>query len=132
MSDASKLAEALKRATREIRDGFKDLVEETAVGLGNDIKEGYRSVPRRSGNLVAFGVSIKRDPTGLQTDVRARAPHAHLVEFGTAARQTQTGANRGRVRVIHPVTIPAAQRRLPKFMEQARKLLQRELDEVKS
>lgn len=59
--------------------------------------------------------------------VRSAAPHAHLFEFGTARRQTASGANRG--------SMPAAQladRMIPKVVRIRRRMVERLLEIVRS
>lgn len=130
-TNAAALAKALGLATDEIRREFKLLVKRKADELADDIKDGYARVPRVSGTLRREGATVRLDPTGLEAAVRAKAPHAHLIELGTVARETKDGADRGAVTRPYPVTLPAAARRLPEFVADAERLLQSELNKVK-
>lgn len=130
-TNAAELAKALEHATDEIRREFKALVRRAADELADDIAAGYARVPRVSGTLRREGATVRIDPTGLEAAVRGKAPHAHLVEFGTAARETKAGADRGAVTRPYPVTLPAASRRLPEFVADSELLLQSELNKVR-
>jgi hypothetical protein len=56
-----------------------------------------RETTDRTGELKQ---SLTWDVWGLTGAVKANAPHAHLIEYGTSTRSTSSGANRGLVRPV--------------------------------
>lgn len=89
----------------EFRRGLRNLPEDLANEAGDivlahaeeakrEIQSGYPEGP--TGNLRArVGVERNKSKFTSGAIVKARAPHASIFEFGTRARTTKSGANRG-------------------------------------
>lgn len=85
----------LRQLPADVRGEADHLVQEAANTAGVRIRTNY-GLHRHTGNLQA-SVRVTHRPTryGLRSTVRTTAPHAHLFEYGTGARQTSQGAYRG-------------------------------------
>lgn len=97
------------------------LVEKAATGAASDIRAQY---PARTGKL-RDGVKVKqtsRDPTRIRWTVSNRSKLATIFEYGTAARQTALGADRGSM-PAGKVFIPNAIRQRKLMYEQIRDVL---------
>ena len=88
------LRAALRRLPEELAGEAQHEVEGAANGAAADIKRAY---PVRTGRL-RDGVTVTHMHQGKYhagAIVKNRAPHAALFEYGTQARHTSIGANRG-------------------------------------
>ncbi len=111
--DLEELPEALKGETAKILEG-------AANGMAAAVRQQY---PFKTGNLVRHVVIVRDDP--LRVRVRNTAKHAHLYEYGTVRRQTNsTGANRGTM-PARPVFVPAAVRHRKRMLEDLQGMLRR-------
>lgn len=117
------LMRELTNAPKEIRDeGFEILREETEGARSEiAIEYGRRS---KTGTLAARVETFYPAESALIGIVRSTAPHSHLVEFGTKARQTSKGANRGAMGA-DKVTPPIAQRRRERMYRRQKDMLER-------
>jgi len=89
-------------------EGMEILREETE-GAAVEIAQQY---PRKTGTLARRVRTVYPSSTILVGIVESRAPHAHIYEFGTKARKTFKGANRGKMpEAAPPVVVPVARRR---------------------
>lgn len=99
LREMSRLPETLRAAAREI---VRDETEATA-------REYRAAIPTHTGNLARSVKTRYPSEDVIVGQVFAGAPHSHLFEFGTKARRTSTGANRGAVRERN-VLVPIATR----------------------
>lgn len=84
----------LRHLPEDLTSEASHIVEGTANGAAYEIKRGY---PDTSGRLIG-GVQVSHFEKGKVAAgaiVKSAAKHAHLFEFGTRQRRTNTGANRG-------------------------------------
>lgn len=123
----------LERMDADVQTEAAGIVQATAQLMKADVERGYA---KADGDLQR-GLVVEemtrgqyaRDSSGLRTlhgtlrwKVRSKALHAHLYEYGTAQRSTNsTGANRGAM-PAKPTFVPAAVR--------ARQRMHRELEGV--
>lgn len=110
------LRSALRQLPADMASQGASIVETTAARVGADVVRNY---PSRTGTLqrrvrVDHGVSAR---SGVSAIVRSAAPHASLYEFGTEARRTGAGANRGRM----PVG-PESSRLIPQAIRARRRM----------
>jgi hypothetical protein len=97
MEGLAELREQLRRLPEELKDEAQDIVLRTAQGAAAEVVAAYPQGP--TGNLKR-GVRARLQSAGrfgAGAMVISRAPHASIYEFGTRARQTEKGANRGRM-----------------------------------
>lgn len=88
----------------ELRDALRQLPDDLAREAGVIVTaqaelakdQVQRAYPEHTGRL-RKGITVNRegDRYGARAIVRSRAPHASIYEFGTKARRTDAGANRG-------------------------------------
>lgn len=101
------LKAALRQLPVELVEEARGVVVQRAEQAGQDIAAAY---PEITGTLKRK-VLVKTENSigGVKAVVKSGARHAHLYEFGTQARHTEIGANRG---AMPPgrVFIPIAQR----------------------
>jgi hypothetical protein len=92
------------------------LVEGAANATAVDVKRDY---PVVTGNLRDHVVvdPVQHSAGGVRATVRSTARHAHLFEYGTQARHTSIGANRGAMPPGH-IFVPAAQRQRRVMVQQ--------------
>jgi len=125
---ASLQLEGVAELRRALEDASDDLVDRTihpviaaaAQGLAEDVRQAYaaHAVTGKLANTVM--VDDRVDARGLRASVRAKAKHAHLYEYGTVRRVTNsTGANRGTM-PAQPTFVPAAVRWRARMVEQVR------------
>jgi hypothetical protein len=88
------LVRALMDSPKEIRKQGFEIVKEETEGAAIEIAQAY---PVQSGTLARRVQTLYPAEAALIGIVRSTAPHAHLYEFGTQARQTKNGAHRGRM-----------------------------------
>ena len=93
------LKAALRALPAELTGEASHLIEAAGNRAVLDLKRAY---PVVTGNL-RDGVEVTFTTSGVSTRalVRSRAPHAHLYEYGTEARHTGLGLNRGRMAPTH-------------------------------
>jgi len=93
----SDLRAALQALPTEMATEAAGIVGQYAGQAKNDIQNGYPI--GRTGNLHnRVSVSVKPGNSASVTAIVAsRSPHAHLFEYGSGRRVTNTGANRGRM-----------------------------------
>lgn len=84
----------LRRLPAELTAEASGIVMGAATDARNEIAAAY---PRRTGNLANSVKVITKatGPYGTAVIVKNSAQHAHLYEYGTQARHTDIGANRG-------------------------------------
>lgn len=110
----------LKRELRELPAELAaeagHIVEVAADGAAADIKAEYgRHV--RTGNLRDHVTVVKEiSPVSAKAIVKSTARHAQLFEFGTQARHTDIGANRG--------SMPAGNVFVPRIVRARRRMYQ--------
>jgi hypothetical protein len=95
--------EALKTALRALPAELTVEASHIIEAAGNravlDLKRGYPVVTGKLRDRVE--VTFTQSGVSSRALVRSRAPHAHLYEYGTEARHTALGANRGRMPPRH-------------------------------
>uniref|UniRef100_A0A6M3JS03 Putative tail protein n=1 Tax=viral metagenome TaxID=1070528 RepID=A0A6M3JS03_9ZZZZ len=119
---------ALRATPEHLRDEAVGITANTAHTAAQEIVDEYPTV---TGNL-KDGVKTAQMTTGNYGAgyiVKSTAPHAHLYEFGTQARQTDLGANRGAMPAKHTV-IQVAVRRRRQMHDELAAMLRREGFEV--
>jgi hypothetical protein len=103
----AELKQALANLPIELKGESTQIVLDTAYAAADDIRTQYPL--GLTGNL-RKGVRVVVKEIGalaVAAQVRSGAPHAHLWEFGTQARQTKLGWQRGRMpHPPAPVFIP--------------------------
>lgn len=103
-SGLDELRAALRRLPVELATDARGIVLEHANAAAGTVRSNYES-HRHTGDL-ASSVVVKvlpADASGVRVEVKATSPHAHLFEFGTAARQNGQGQYRG----VMPAAPPA-------------------------
>jgi hypothetical protein len=121
--------EEFKQALRNLPDELvaesDHIVEGSANAAAFEIRSAYGQ-HRHSGNLQASVVveERKRSRVSVRYQVRAKAPHAHLFEFGTQVRHTKAGLTRGRMPPGN-IFIPLYRKRLRRMFDELKALLQR-------
>ena len=103
----NELKQALADLPANLKGQATAIVLDNAHAAANDIRSQYPT--GLTGNLKkGVKVVVKEvGPVGVAAQVRSSAPHAHLWEFGTEARHTKLGWNRGVMkRPPAPVFIP--------------------------
>ncbi len=120
----------LRAALRDLPDRLAGeaghLVEANGNAAAVEIRTAYLA-HRRSGNL-ADHVTAERQSTGRGAAlvvIRSAARHAAIFEYGTQARHTDLGANRGSMPAAHAF-VPVVQRRRRALMQSLIGLLERE------
>jgi len=91
----AELKDALARLPAELKGQATGIVVDAAYAAQRDIAAAYPQGP--TGHLKkGVKVTVKEiGPFAVAAQVRSVAPHAHLYEFGTQARHTKRGWNRG-------------------------------------
>jgi hypothetical protein len=122
------LRRALRALPAELRGESAHIVEARANGAAVAVRANY-GAHAYTGHLQE-SVVVEHTPTqfGAAAVVRARAPHAHLFEFGTATRRTVKGWNRGVMPAAPPIHafIPVVMReRRAMYEDDFRALLER-------
>lgn len=119
------LRAALRQLPEELAGEARHIVEAKANQAAADAKQGY-SAHTRSGHLQA-GLTVTHYENGKLSAgaiVKNAAKHAFIFEYGTQARHTAIGANRGSMPPGH-VFVPPMQRRRREMYEQLKDLLVR-------
>lgn len=118
------LARFLATAPQEIRTEAMTYVREETEGAAVEIAARYGF---HTGKLRGSVKTSYPSEDVLIGVAQATAPHSHLVEWGTRARQTRGGANRGRMPGIDPSQNVAAiaQRRRGRLARRLREMLTR-------
>lgn len=118
----------LTRAPQEMRAEGMGIVREETEGAAAEIRNQYHT---KTGTLAKRVETEYPSTQVLVGIVRSRAPHAHLYEFGTQKRQTNSGANRGTMPAALPaVTVPIARRRRLRMIRRLADMLTRKGFEV--
>jgi hypothetical protein len=103
----AELKDALGRLPAELKGQATGIVVEAAYGAQAEIVAAYTKGP--TGKLKK-GVKVKVQeigPYSVAAQVRSSAPHGWLYEYGTVARKTKRGWNRGTMPNAPDVFIPA-------------------------
>lgn len=116
----------LRQLPAELRDEAQELVNGAATRTAARVESAY---PVKTGTLKRR-VTMSKDPPGpfsAGAVVRSGAPHAAIYEFGTALRQTRSGANRGRMPTADPSRrlIPIARQERARLWEALRALVRK-------
>lgn len=90
----NELRDALQALPADLAQKAGLVVQATARQVAEEVVTNY---PRgKTGNLKSgVRVTVEGSAVSVRGIVKSTAPHAHLFEYGTARRQTQSGANRG-------------------------------------
>lgn len=115
----------LRNLPTELRAEADEIVTATAHEAAAEIVAAYPTGP--TGNLKK-GVKVRQANGGAV--VISAAPHAHLYEFGTQARQDDLGRNRGSM-PPKPTVIPIAQRKRRGMYERLKAMVEKHGLEVK-
>lgn len=123
MEGLKELRQALRDLPEHLRDEARDIVLNRAETARAAVDAAY---PERTGRLKR-GLTLKTEYSafGVSVLLRNRAPHAHLFEYGTQARHTSIGANRGSM-PARPTFIPIVSRQRRAMYEELIELLRRE------
>jgi len=98
ISGLTELREALKKLPPELVRDAAVLVDAEANEAARQITAGYPTGP--TGNLKAHVVvEIATDAVSARARVKSTAKHAHIFEYGTAARRWANGKSTGRMPV---------------------------------
>ncbi len=103
----AELKDALGKLPDELKGKSTQIVIDAAYGAQAEIVAAYPQGP--TGKLKK-GVKVKVQeigPYGVAAQVRSSAPHGWLYEYGTKARKTKRGWNRGTMPNPPDVFIPA-------------------------
>jgi hypothetical protein len=103
----AELKDALGKLPEELKGKATGIVIEAAYGAQREIVAAYPQGP--TGHLKK-GVKVKVQeigPYSVAAQVRSSAPHGWLYEYGTKARKTKKGWNRGTMPNPPDVFIPA-------------------------
>ena len=103
----AELKDALGKLPTELKGQATGIVIEAAYSAQRDIVAAYPQGP--TGKLKK-GVKVKVQeigPYSVAAQVRSTAPHGWLYEYGTQARHTKRGKNRGTMPNAADVFIPA-------------------------
>jgi len=103
----AELKDALGKLPDELKGKSTQIVIDAAYGAQAEIVAAYPKGP--TGHLQK-GVKVKVQeigPYGVAAQVRSSAPHGWLYEYGTRARKTKRGWNRGTMPNAPDVFIPA-------------------------
>lgn len=121
----AELREALRNLPSELAGEASNVVEGAANGAAVAIRSTYGS-HRRSGTLQDSVVVEHSNPGPFAAGavVKATAKHAHLYEWGTQARHTAIGANRGSMPPAHAF-VPAVVKARRGMYEKLKDLLER-------
>jgi hypothetical protein len=111
------LRHALITAPIQIRHEGMDIVRDETEGAAIEMSQAYA---RKTGTLAARVKTSYPVSGALIGIAQSTAPHSHLYEFGTKARRTAGGANRGTM-PARPTTPAIAQRRRERM---ARRLIE--------
>jgi hypothetical protein len=116
--------EQLEKLPANLQGVARGIVEDTAKVAAAEVRSQYRGdliPPEETGRLVA-GVEV-REVSPMHWRVLSADGKAYWWEFGTAMRQTRTGANRGQMSA-HPTVIPTAIRFRRAMVERLRALME--------
>ncbi len=119
------LRRELARLPAELVEEGSAIVMDAANDARDEIADRYGS-HTRTGNL-AHGLEVRvRDKSGYGVGVvlRNRSKHSHLFEFGTEARHTAIGADRGSM-PAGKIFVPAVRRHRATMYGRLRALLER-------
>lgn len=126
MEGLTELRNALRNLPEDLARDAAEIVVNVAEGAKAEIVSGYPQ--GRTGNLKG-GVTVHRSHAQFtsQAIVKSRAKHAHLFEFGTKARKTANGVNRGRMpkAPAHQAMIPVVIRKRRQMVQQLIELVRR-------
>jgi hypothetical protein len=104
LSGLDELRHELTHAPEEIRREAMDILKECTEGAASDMAHRY---PGSLGRSVRTSYPASAALVGIAQNT---APHSHLYEFGTKARRTAKGANRGVMPAASPaIVVPIAQ-----------------------
>lgn len=101
----------------------RHIVQDTTNGAAVRIRSNYSAHVHTGRLRDSVKVSMKETPRRITGTVKTTAPHAHLFEFGTAARQTSQGVKRG---IMLPA--PPAHAFLPVIEQDGRRMIARFID----
>lgn len=108
MDGLDALIRTLTEAPEAIREEGMAIVRETTEGAASEMAHRYTVQTGTLQRRVRTSYPSSRILVGI---AQSTAPHAHLYEFGTRARRTASGANRGVMPAASPaVVVPIAQR----------------------
>lgn len=84
----------LRNLPVELTEEASGIVIDSAMSAAQDIRTAY---PKRTGNLANHVKAEATAPSrfGVRAVVKSTARHAHLFEYGTQARHTELGVDRG-------------------------------------
>lgn len=123
----------IRRLPEQLRAEAQQIVLETA----ELVAERVRAVYRRRAHTGTLARSVRLDRRSRMVAggevgaiVRVTAPHAHLVEYGSAARRTRAGKSTGQM-PASPTLIPIADRARAVMIGRLVRLLVREGFEVR-
>lgn len=107
---------ALRQLPETLTTDAAGIVSAHATQAERSVTAAYPRGP--TGHLRA-GVQVQftRGRVGARAVLRSRAPHAHLVEFGTGSRKTRKGYNRG----VMPAA-PESERLIPIAIRERRRM----------
>lgn len=113
----------LRTALRELPETLTDEAAGIVQAAGLDAKAQIQTAyPEGATGNLRGGVTVRVNHARASTSavVRSRARHAHLFEWGTRARRTRRGANRGAM-----PEAPQAQRMIPIAIRVRRQMIDR-------
>lgn len=105
-SGLDELFREMSRLPADLRAGAQAIVRDETEATAREYRA---SIPTTTGRLARSVKTVYPSEDVIVGQVYAGAPHSHLFEFGTKARQTLTGANRGTARAAR-VLVPIATR----------------------
>lgn len=119
------LLEQLRNLPADLTAEAGHIIEASANAAAVQVRSGYGS-HRRTGKLQESVVVdvLASGEFGVVRRLRATAKHAHLVEYGTQARHTAIGANRGSMPPAH-IFVPAVLRNRRQMYEALKDLVLR-------
>lgn len=106
-----------------VKGEARHIVQDTANGAAVRIRSNYSAHVHTGRLRDSVRVSMAESRHRITGTVKTSAPHAHLFEFGTAARQTSQGWKRG----IMPAA-PPAHAFLPVIEQDGRRMIAKFLD----
>jgi hypothetical protein len=93
------LQAALRALPAELTGEASKIIQAAGNRAVLDLKRAYPVVTGKLRDRVE--VTYTQSGVSTRAVVRSRAPHAHLYEYGTEARHTALGVNRGRMAPTH-------------------------------
>lgn len=117
---------ALRQLPEDLAQEAGVIVQAQAEFAKDQIQRAYPHGP--TGNLQSRVTATKESESrfGARSIVRSRAPHASIFEFGSKARRTNTGANRGRM-----PKAPASEAMIPIVVRRRRAMVSALIDLVR-